>query len=39
MASLGPSEQAGLVHAFSELNTPVDTLVVDTGAGIDNARC
>jgi flagellar biosynthesis protein FlhG len=37
MASLGPSEQAGLVRAFSELNTPLDTLIVDTGAGIDNA--
>lgn len=36
MASLQASEQAGLVHAFSELSMPVDTLVVDTGAGIDN---
>lgn len=36
MASLSPTEQAGLVHAFSELSLPVDTLIVDTGAGIDN---
>jgi flagellar biosynthesis protein FlhG len=36
MASLQAAEQAGLVHAFSELSIPVDTLVVDTGAGIDN---
>jgi flagellar biosynthesis protein FlhG len=35
MASLTAAEQAGLVHAFSELRQPVDTLVVDTGAGID----
>ncbi len=36
MASLSSTEQAGLVHAFSELALPVDTLIVDTGAGIDN---
>ena len=36
MAALSPEEQAGLVRAFSELRIPVDTLVVDTGAGIDN---
>ncbi|MEM9758531.1 MAG: MinD/ParA family protein [Pseudomonadota bacterium] len=36
MASLSATEQAGLVHAFSDLRQPVDTLVVDTGAGIDN---
>lgn len=35
MASLSPTEQAGLVTAFSQLETPVDVLVVDTGAGID----
>lgn len=37
MASLSATEQAGLVHAFSSLPTAVDTLIVDTGAGIDNA--
>ncbi len=36
MASLSATEQAGLVHAFSELRQPVNTLIVDTGAGIDN---
>jgi flagellar biosynthesis protein FlhG len=36
MAALTPTEQAGLVRAFSELKVPVDTLIVDTGAGIDN---
>jgi flagellar biosynthesis protein FlhG len=35
MAALEAEEQAGLVRAFSELRTPVDTLIVDTGAGID----
>jgi flagellar biosynthesis protein FlhG len=37
MASLTATEQAGLVHAFSSLPDPVDTLIVDTGAGIDSA--
>jgi flagellar biosynthesis protein FlhG len=35
MAALSPEEQAGLVRAFSNLALPVDTLIVDTGAGID----
>jgi len=37
MASLTATEQAGLVRAFSALPEPVDTLIVDTGAGIDSA--
>lgn len=37
MAALPAAEQAGLVRAFSELQRPVDTLIVDTGAGIDSA--
>ena len=37
MASLNQQEQAGLVRAFSELPLVVDTLIVDTGAGIDPA--
>lgn len=37
MAALSPTEQAGLVRAFSELREPVDVLIVDTGAGIDNS--
>ncbi|MEM6300430.1 MAG: MinD/ParA family protein [Pseudomonadota bacterium] len=36
MASLTAAEQAGLVRAFSDLDDPVDVLVVDTGAGIDD---
>lgn len=36
LTGLSPSERAGLVHAFSELSVPVDTLIVDTGAGIDS---
>lgn len=35
MAALSPTEQAGIVSAFSNLETPCDVLVVDTGAGID----
>ena len=34
MASLTRAEQAGLVHAFSELTMPIDFLLVDTAAGI-----
>lgn len=37
MAALTASERAGLVHAFSALAGAVDTLIVDTAAGIDNA--
>ena len=35
LTSLSSQQQAGLVRAFSELSFPVDTLIVDTGAGID----
>ncbi|MGC9456092.1 MAG: MinD/ParA family protein [Halothiobacillaceae bacterium] len=34
MAELTPAENTGLIHAFSELQRPVDTLIVDTAAGI-----
>lgn len=34
MAELSPAENAGLVRAFSELQRPIDTLIVDTAAGI-----
>jgi len=34
MASLGPAEHAALVRAFSGLASQLDTLVVDTSAGI-----
>ncbi|MES0874589.1 MinD/ParA family protein [Sinimarinibacterium thermocellulolyticum] len=34
MAELSAAEHAGLVRAFSELRRPLDTLIVDTAAGI-----
>lgn len=34
MAQLTPQEHVGLVHAFSELETPIDTMIVDNAAGI-----
>lgn len=34
MAELAPAEHAGLIRAFSELNTELDVLIVDTAAGI-----
>ncbi len=34
MADLTPAEHAGLIHAFSELSGSIDTLIVDTAAGI-----
>ncbi len=36
MVELTPSEHAGLIRAFSELNTQFDVLVVDTAAGISD---
>lgn len=35
MTRLSPQEQAGIIQAFSELSFPVDTLIVDTSAGIE----
>ena len=35
MVDLSPSEQAGLIKAFSELSFSVDYLIVDTAAGIE----
>ncbi len=35
IADMGAPQQAGLIRAFSELTFPVDTLIVDTGAGIN----
>ena len=37
MANLSPTEQAGLIMAFSELGGIIDVLIVDTGAGIANS--
>lgn len=35
MTELSVAQRAGLIGAFSELTVPVDTLIVDTAAGID----
>jgi len=37
MANLSIAEQAELIHAFSDLETNIDTLVVDTAAGISSS--
>ena len=37
MANLTSYEQAGLIRAFSELRHPLDTLVVDTAAGVSDS--
>ena len=37
MTNLSATERAGLICAFSELSVPVDTLIVDTAAGIDGS--
>lgn len=37
MAALSPSEQAGIVRAFSALPGPLDVLIVDTAAGISDS--
>lgn len=36
MADLSPAQHAGLIHAFAELSFPVDTLLIDTAAGISD---
>jgi len=37
MAELTPAEHAGLIRAFSELNTDLDILIVDAAAGISDS--
>lgn len=37
MAALSHAEHVGLIRAFSELSRPVDTLVVDTAAGLSDS--
>lgn len=37
MAALTPNQHAGLIHAFSELTTDLDVLIIDTAAGISDA--
>lgn len=34
MAQLSESEHAGIIHLFSQLDTDIDTMLIDTGAGI-----
>ncbi|RZZ89327.1 MinD/ParA family protein [Pseudoxanthomonas winnipegensis] len=34
MAQLSPAEHTGLIHAFSELDVPLDVMVIDNAAGI-----
>ena len=36
MAEMTAAEHAGLVHAFSEVGNDVDTLIIDTAAGISD---
>jgi flagellar biosynthesis protein FlhG len=36
MAQLSPAEHAGLIHAFSEVSSDVDVLLIDTAAGISD---
>ncbi len=37
MVRLSARQQAGLIHAFSQLDEPPDVLVVDTASGIDDS--
>ncbi len=36
MAQLSAAEHAGLINSFSELPYPIDTLIIDSAAGINN---
>lgn len=37
MAELTPMQHAGLVHAFSELRSQIDVMVIDTAAGLSDS--
>ena len=37
MSELSPSQHASVIHAFSDLNIPLDVLIVDTAAGISDS--
>jgi flagellar biosynthesis protein FlhG len=37
MADLSPAENAGIIAAFSDLTQPVDTLLIDTAAGLSES--
>ncbi len=36
MSDLTPAENAGIIRSFSELTVPVDTLIIDTAAGLSD---
>ena len=37
MSDLTPAENAGVIRSFSELTVPVDTLIIDTAAGLSDS--
>lgn len=37
MAELGPVEHVGLIRAFSDLDSPLDIMVIDTAAGLGDS--
>lgn len=37
MSDLTPAENAGVIRSFSELTQPVDTLIIDTAAGLSDS--
>jgi flagellar biosynthesis protein FlhG len=37
MSELSTQEHAGLIHAFNDIDQHVDTLIIDTAAGINNS--
>ncbi|MCP3687498.1 MAG: MinD/ParA family protein [Gammaproteobacteria bacterium] len=37
MSDLTPAENAGVIRSFSELTEPVDTLIIDTAAGLSDS--
>lgn len=37
MSELSTRENAGLIQAFSELSVPIDTMIIDTAAGLHNS--
>ncbi len=37
MSDLTPAENAGIIRSFSELTAPVDTLIIDTAAGLSDS--
>lgn len=37
MAELSVKEHAGLIDSFNQLSLPIDTMIIDTAAGIDNS--